>query len=74
MPDTHRTDQASLDSSDDEYAYSIREAEKVFLIDKSPLTSVNLNTKPCKMMIDTGATVNILDQKTYLSIGSPKLK
>lgn len=67
---TTQTDQSSLDSSDEEYLFTIKEAAAVYSIDKSPMTSVKLNTKPCKMMIDTG----ILDNITYKGIGSPKLR
>ncbi|VDI49213.1 Hypothetical predicted protein [Mytilus galloprovincialis] len=63
--------QASLDSSDEEYSYSIKEA--VCSIKKSPFTMIKVNNTTCSMMIDTGATVNILDDKTHKNIGSPKL-
>ena len=71
---TTQTDQSSLDSSEEEYLFTIKEAATVCSIDKSPMTLVKLNTKPCKLMIDTGATVNILDNKTYKDIGSPELR
>jgi hypothetical protein len=34
---------------------------------------IKVNAKTCTMMIDNGATVNILDDKTHKNIGSPKL-
>lgn len=62
-----------MDSSDEEYSYSIKEAESVCSVKKSPFVTIKVNAKTCTMMIDTGATVNILDDKTHKNIGSPKL-
>jgi hypothetical protein len=42
-------------------------------VKKSPFATIKVNAKTCTMMIDTGATVNILDDKTHKNIGSPKL-
>ncbi|CAC5426255.1 unnamed protein product [Mytilus coruscus] len=60
--------QESLDSSDEVYPYSIKEAETVCSIKKSPYATIKVNTKTCINMIDTGATVNILDDKTHQNI------
>ena len=62
-----------MDSSDEEYSYSIKEAESVCSVKKSPFSTIKVNAKTCTMMIDNGATVNILDDKTHKHIGSPKL-
>jgi hypothetical protein len=62
-----------LDSSDEEYSYSIKEAESVCSVKKSLFATIKVNAKTCTMMIDNGATVNILDDKTHKNIGSPKL-
>ncbi|CAC5416418.1 unnamed protein product [Mytilus coruscus] len=66
--------QESLDSSDEEYSYSIKEAETVRSLKKAPYATIKVNTKSCKMMIDTGATVNILDDKTHQNIGACELQ
>jgi hypothetical protein len=54
------------DSSDDEYCYAINN-------EKSPTTLIKINGSHVKVIIDTGSSVNILDDKSYRSIGSPKL-
>ena len=58
--------------TDEEYSYSIKEAESVCSVKKSPFATIEVNAKTCTM-IDTGATVNILDDKMHKNIGSPKL-
>ncbi|XP_056022138.1 uncharacterized protein LOC130055014 [Ostrea edulis] len=62
----------NTDSSDGEYTYSIQ--EQVRSVGKTPMTSRMVNQKNCRLMIDTGARVNILDEKTHIYLGSPKLK
>ena len=53
---------AEADSSDEDFAY-------VFAVhpsmDKEALVTVQLDNVPVKMMIDSGATINILDKSTY---------
>ncbi|XP_062585044.1 uncharacterized protein K02A2.6-like [Saccostrea cucullata] len=65
----HCTDEPS---SDEEYTYSIQ--EQVRSVRKTPMTSLKINKRHCKLMIDTGATVNVLDETTYKYLGCPKLK
>jgi hypothetical protein len=65
---------ACAESSDEEYTYNLREHHAVRSLEKNPMTSLKVNKKQCKLMIDTGATVNILDEKSYRYLGSPKLR
>lgn len=60
----------SEDSSEDEYTYGINVVGKQ---NKVPTTQIKINNATCKLLIDTGASVNILDDETYKNIGSPKL-
>lgn len=64
------------DSDDDsDYCYTIKSEQVIGTIGKkTPSTSVTINQVKCSMLIDTGASVNILDEKTYKKIGSPKLQ
>ena len=41
---------------------------------KTPKTTVKINQVKCSMLIDTGPSVNILDEQTYQKIGSPRLQ
>lgn len=40
---------------------------------KTPKVNVTVTEKQCKFLLDTGATVSLLDQKTHDRIGAPKL-
>ena len=65
------------DSSDDEYSNSIRTTkdEAVSAIKgKLPEVTLKANNIDTHMLIDTGASVNIMDENTYKLIGSPKLQ
>ena len=66
-----------MSSSDDDsdYCYSVKSDHFVGAIGKkTPKTSVKINNIKCDMLIDTGASVNILDEQTYHKVGSPKLQ
>ena len=41
---------------------------------KTPKIDVTVNEKQCKFLLDTGATVDLLDEKTHHRIGAPTLK
>ncbi len=56
------------ESSNDEYCYSVRRESE-----KTPKSTVLINNKPVKLLVDTGASVNILDEAAYKSVGTPKL-
>ena len=58
----------SSESSNDEYCYGI-DGKKT----KTPFTVAKLDDVECRLMIDTGASVNILDENTFSQIGKPKL-
>jgi len=57
-------------SSDGEYTYSVHKKHKG---SKKLKLNLKLNKVLCSILIDTGASVNILDIATYQKIGSPKL-
>ena len=59
------------DSSDDDYVYRISTVNMVQ--DKAPVIDVCLNNKKVNILVDTGASVNILDELTYKNIGKPTL-
>jgi predicted aspartyl protease len=40
---------------------------------KTPKVNVTVTEKQCKFLLDTGATVSLIDQKTHDRIGAPKL-
>ena len=42
-----------------------REIQSVCSVKKSRFATIKVNAKTCTMMIDTGATVNVLDDKTH---------
>ncbi|KAJ8309641.1 LOW QUALITY PROTEIN: hypothetical protein KUTeg_012810 [Tegillarca granosa] len=63
----------SSDFSDEDYCYKIG-VDMINVVDeKTPEVDVNLNNKQCNLLIDIGASVNISDELTYRSLGSPKL-
>ena len=59
-------------SSEDEYCYGVKVVGKI-KGSSSPSVKLKLNDTNCQMLIDTGASVNILDEHTHKSIGAPKL-
>ena len=62
------------DSSEDEYAWTMhnRPTNKT-TARKSPMTVIAVNNINAKMMIDTGASVNMMDERTYEMIRKPAL-
>ena len=71
-----KTKEAIIESSsDEEYAYTIKKkTEHVSVVStKTPKVNVTVTEKQCRFLLDTGATVNLLDQKTHDRIGAPKL-
>lgn len=67
---------AKASSSDDDwdYCYSVMTKQFVGAIGKkAPKATITLNKVKCNLLVDTSASVNILDEKTYQRIGSPKL-
>ena len=62
------------DSSEDEYSYGIRRKHCVSAIgDRMPTVQLVINNVKTEVVIDTGATVNILDETSYRTIGNPPL-
>ena len=56
-------------SSDDEYTYNISTKGN-----RTPTTRLQLNNKMITVTVDTGSSVNIMDEKTYRIIGQPPLR
>ena len=57
-------------SSDEEYCYGVNFVGKT---NNLPTTEVKIKKNKRKLLLDTGASVNILDEKTYKDVGSPKM-
>ena len=65
----------SSSGDDSDYCYAVKSDHFVGAIGKkTPKTSVKISNIKCDMLIDTGASVNILDEQTYHKEGSPKLQ
>ena len=61
-------------SSEDDYCFHIGKDEIIGTVGKkAPKLAVKINGVKCELMIDTGASVNILDQRAYKKVGLPKL-
>ena len=59
-------DQDNRNSSEEEYAWSINNSRKNrAAARKSPMTTIQINNTNANMMIDTGASVNVMDEATY---------
>ena len=55
-------------SSEDDFCYAVKDSKR-----KTPVAKVRINDVDVNIMVDTGASVNILDEGTYGNIGNPKL-
>ena len=58
----------SSSSSDDEYSYSCVNAKQT----KMPTAKVKINNVNVTMIIDTGASVNIIDEQTFARVNANK--
>ena len=56
--------------TEEDYCYSVGTKST---LKKLPNIMVGLNGKSTTVMIDTGASVNIIDEETYKEMGSPKI-
>ena len=66
-------DEDARNSSEEEYAWAICNSPKNKAARKSPMTAILINNINAKMMIDTGASVNVMDEATYDKIHRPPL-
>ncbi|XP_061170050.1 uncharacterized protein K02A2.6-like [Saccostrea echinata] len=72
-PKKHKTrvvrelDVENMSSTDEEYLYTIN-------CSKGPKQCLKVNGTYCDFLLDTGASVNILDEATYLKLGQPRLE
>ena len=61
-------------SSDDDYVFGLREATINKVQKGQPKMTVKINNSKVDFLIDTGSSINILDENTFKKIGSkPKL-
>lgn len=63
----------SNDESDDDYCYSIRNVINNIKT-TLPEVSLKLDNVKASLLIDTGSTVNVIDEKMYNQLGKPKLQ
>jgi hypothetical protein len=71
--DSHNT--LSSDDSDEEYSYSVTVSGEVNSVsNNTPRINIKVNDVSCKVLLDTGASVNILDEDTYRKVGTPVLE
>ena len=69
-----QTDQDKRNSSEEKYAWSISNSPKNRAAARiSPMTTILINNTNASMMIDTGASVNVMDEATYAKIRMPTL-
>ena len=67
-------DQDKRNSSEEEYAWSISNSPKNRAATrKSHMTAILINNINAKMKIDTGASLNVMDEATYAQIRKPTL-
>lgn len=62
----------SSDESDDDYCYSIRNSVNNIKT-TLPEVSLKLDNVNTSLLIDTGSTVNVIDENMYNQLGKPKL-
>jgi hypothetical protein len=66
---------SSRSESDDEYNYSIQETcFGVNKTQKGPEISIKVMNTDLTLLVDTGSSVNILDEDAYDKVGKPKLR
>jgi hypothetical protein len=54
------------------FPLSLKKTEHVSVVStKTPKVNVTVTEKQCRFLLDTGATVNLLDQNTHDRIGAP---
>lgn len=70
---TQHFPETDSDESSDEYCYSIHSAVNN-VKEALPEAILKLDNVNTTLLIDTGSTVNIIDENTYNKIGQPKLK
>lgn len=63
----------SQNDSDSDYCYGIRTQSEVNSL-KGPFVKAKLNDCEVKLLVDSGSSVDILDETTHRRIGKPKLR
>ena len=61
------------DSSGDEFSYRVHDKHTLYTL-SLPTAPVKVNNHEVRLLLDTGSTLNILDQRTYANVGSPPIK
>ena len=68
------SDSAGSDSDVDDYRYGIKVAESGLNRVKDPYANVTVNKHKLKMLVNSGSSVNILDEEDYAKVGGPQLR
>lgn len=63
----------STESDSDDYCYGIKVVESGINRVKGPYATVSLNKHKLKLLVDSGSSVNILDEDDYVKVGRPQL-
>ena len=58
----HTVSQANESSSEDEYLFTLKPNADT---NKAPIANIKMNDIPVTMMVDTGASIDIIDESTY---------
>ena len=61
--------ETSSESSDSEYCYAVNTKQS-----KSPITKLTINNQKVTFTVDTGSTINIIDENTFKTLGHINLK
>ena len=61
--------ETSSESSDSEYCYAVNTKQS-----KSPITKLTINNQKVTFTVDTGSTINIIDENTFNTLGHINLK
>ncbi|XP_038072936.1 uncharacterized protein LOC119741255 [Patiria miniata] len=64
----------NIQVSEDDYCYTLHNNEHTVYTLSLPTAQVRVNNREIIILLDTGSTVNILDERGYASGGSPPMK
>ena len=69
LVNTSNLKETSSESSDSEYCYAVNAKQS-----KSPVTKLKVNNQKVTFTVDTGSTINIIDENTFKTLGDINLK
>ena len=61
--------ETNSESSDSEYCYAVNAKQS-----KSPITKLKINNQKVTFTVDTGSTINIVDENTFKTLGDINLE